>query len=67
MEVFIEGQEVVKDDIGKHVTYIPTGISDINSPSCERGIISSFTDTSIWVKFKGPNGQLCDSKNLVWG
>jgi hypothetical protein len=68
MNLLIENKEVTEEDIGSPVTYIPYHAKgDINHKDVERGVISSFNDTYIFVRFKAPNGAACNPKNLVWG
>lgn len=63
MSVSIQNIILEKKHIGVEVKYTPKGNLKLDS---EYGTISSFDEKSIWVKFKGPNGQLCDSECLSW-
>ena len=66
--LFIEGREVIGDDIGSPVTYIPPHANgDASHPDCDRGHISSFNDTYVFVRFNAPNGQACNPDQLRWG
>ena len=66
--LFIQGREVRGEDIDSPVTYIPNHANgDASHPDAERGHISSFNDTYIFVRFRAPNGQACRPENLVWG
>ena len=67
-KLFIQGKEVTQDDIGSPVTYIPPHAKgDASHPAAERGTISSFNDTYVFVRFHAPNGQACRPESLVWG
>jgi hypothetical protein len=57
--------EITEEHIGKPVIYIPNHYNG-DPAQCESGTISSFNDTYIFVKFKGPNGQACKGENLIW-
>ena len=57
--VKIEDREVTENDIGAVVTYF-------GHPN-EVGTISSFSEDRIWVKFRGPTGELCSQFRLRWG
>lgn len=64
----IEGKNVTGDDIGSPVTYIPPHANgDITHPDCERGCISSYNESYVFVRFNSPNGQACKTENLRWG
>lgn len=66
--VFIEGKEVIGEDIGSPVTYIPRHAEgDASHPDCERGVISSFREGRIWVRYHSATGALTPAENLVWG
>ncbi len=68
MAHFIEGREVKESDIGSPVTYIPRHAGgNASHPDAEGGFISSFTESSLFVKFTSPNGAKCDPDDLVWG
>ena len=68
MTHFIEGLEVTLDNVGSPVTYIPNHANgDVNHKDCERGVLSSFNDFTVFVRFKAPNGASCKTENLVWG
>ena len=68
MNLEIEGKEVNDSDIGSPVTYIPPhAAGDASHPDAERGHISSFNDTYIFVRFNAPNGQACQPSMLRWG
>lgn len=63
----IEGRQVTDSDIGAPVTYIPSHAKgDINHEDAEHGIISSFNEVSIWVKYDGHNGQNTPARYLIW-
>lgn len=64
----IEGKEVTNEDIGSPVTYIPPHADgDITHPDVEKGIISSFNEHALFVRFQSATGANTPSKNLVWG
>lgn len=68
MPHFIEKIEVTEKNIGDPVTYIPNhAFGDASHKDCERGHISSFSDVTLWVRFKSATGESCDPQNLVWG
>lgn len=68
MSHIIEGRKVTQEDIGSPVTYIPTHAGgDASHPDAEQGHISSFTDTNLFVRYKGPNGASTRPQDLVWG
>lgn len=67
-KLFIQGKEVTQDDIGSPVTYIPPHAKgDASHPDAERGTISSFNDTYVFVRFHSPNGHACRPESLMWG
>lgn len=49
----IDPKKLTKDDIGRNVTY--------HREHCKKefGTLSSWNDTYVFVKFKGPNGEAC--------
>ena len=64
----IEGRTVTGNDIGSPVTYIPPHANgDASHPDCERGHISSYNESYVFVRFNAPNGQACKTENLRWG
>jgi len=68
MSHIIEGRKVTKEDIGSPVTYIPTHArGDVNHSDSERGHISSFSDTHLFVRYNSPNGASTRPRDLVWG
>lgn len=64
--VKIENIEVVEQDIGRNITYVPNHAKD-DPTQWERGTLSSFNETGIWIKIKSPNGEKCNPENLRWG
>ena len=50
---------LTKEDISKQVIYLPP---HIKIP--EAGVLSSWNDTYIFVKFLGPNGEACIPEDL---
>lgn len=58
----IEGKRLDADDIGRWVTYVHQhGLQ-------ERGRLTSFRATGhVFVRFKGPQGELCRPGKLIWG
>lgn len=67
MAIFIEKKEVTDDDIGRKVVYTDTYIIRGETQKREEeGIISSFNDNTIWVKFKSPTGEKVDPNKLTW-
>ena len=64
----IENRIVTSEDIGSPVTYIPSHANgDASHSDCERGIISSFNEESIWIRYKAACGANTPPENLVWG
>lgn len=64
---FIDGKEVKESDRGRNVVYVPHHVNNnIQHPDCKVGIISSFDDTNVWVKFLAPNGEKCNTADLRW-
>lgn len=64
---YIEGVEVIEEHIGRRVTYVPPHASGPNDELAEQGVITSFNDRYVYVRFKGPNGEACAPSLLVWG
>jgi hypothetical protein len=60
----IEDQELTEKDIGREVYYY----SAMGRPWCHRevGVLSSFNETGIWVRFRGPTGEKCPPEFLFW-
>ena len=56
----IEDQDLTEKDIGRSVVYH----TDWNK--VERGVLSSFNETGIWVRFNAPNGEKCPPETLRW-
>ena len=68
MAHFIQGREVTEDDIDSPVTYIPTHADgNASHPDAQRGHISSFNETTLWVRFRSVNGESVNTRDLVWG
>lgn len=64
----IEDTEVTGEHIGSPVTYLPPHVGrDASHPDAQRGHISSFNDTYVFVRFNSPNGQACRPDMLIWG
>ena len=53
----IQDIEISDIDIGKEVMYTPTN---------QVGVISSIGNYYVFVKFKAPNGEACNPKDLIW-
>lgn len=65
--MLIENKEVKNNDIGSPVTYIPDHANgNMSHPDCEKGIISSYNENYIFVRFRSPNSQACRPENLIW-
>ena|ERR1035437_4689748 len=63
----IEGRQVTHNDIGSIVLYLPNHTNgNILHKDCEKGIITSFSEQTLWVRFRSPNGESCDPNNLKW-
>jgi hypothetical protein len=68
MKHFIEGVEVTEKHIGDPVTYMPPHTKgDASHPDAERGHISSFNDSCLFVRFKSASGANTPTRLLVWG
>ena len=66
--LLIEGRFVTPADIGTPVTYLPPHTrGNMNHEDVQRGNISSFNDTYVYVRFNSPNGQACNPDQLRWG
>lgn len=64
----IENKIVEPSDIGSPVTYMPPHAKgNANHIDSEKGVISSFNETTIWVRFRSANGESVNPENLVWG
>lgn len=57
MNLKIEDTEISDKDIGKKVIYTPTN---------QVGVIRSISNLYVFVKFKSPNGEACNPKDLIW-
>lgn len=67
MAHFIQGKEVTKKDVGVFVTYVPRHANkDVNHPDCELGIISSFNESCLFIRYKSTSGQNTPPELLVW-
>lgn len=63
----IDPKTLTLDDLGRHVVYKPFYFRD-DPTRWENGVISSYReDGTIFVRFKGPNGERCNSQDLWWG
>lgn len=64
----IEGRDVTHEDINSPVTYIPRHAQgDASHPDCERGTISSFTESHLFVRYHAATGASTPPELLVWG
>lgn len=67
MAHYIQGVEVTEAHIGRPVFYLPPHANgDVTHPSVEQGVISSFSEETLWVRFKAPNGASVNPDRLVW-
>lgn len=65
--IFIEGREVMFNDLGAAVLYVPDHVEDQDHPDCEVGFISTVRDGGIWARFhEGDTGAKCPPENLRW-
>ena len=63
----IDVKSLTEADIGRNVVYRPHHALDGPVSEWEYGKLSSFRkDGSIFVRFKGPQGERCDPENLFW-
>ncbi len=62
-EVTIEGRIVGEGDLGKEVTFVYT------HGEKQHGFITGIgrRTGTVYARFKGPNGELCDGSQLRWG
>lgn len=68
MAHIIEGIKVTEEHIGSPVTYVPRHAKgDASHPDSERGHISSFSDTHLFVRYKAQTGASTRPEDLVWG
>lgn len=68
MPHYIEEIEVTKEHIDSPVTYIPRHANgNASHPDVERGHISSFNESTVFVKYNGSTGQSTPTHLLVWG
>ncbi len=59
----IQGKPLDANDLERPIDYQPYP----NAPF-ERGYLSSFRETgSIYVRFRGPQGERCPPSTLTWG
>ena len=66
-KVFIEGREVMFEDLGAPVLYMPPHAEDEDHPDCEVGFISTVRNGGIWARFhEGDCGSKCPPENLRW-
>lgn len=63
----IQEIELTDEHIGSPVTYIPDHAESPSHPDAERGVISSFNESGVWVRFKSATGEKCSPDKLVWG
>ena len=64
----ITGLSITENLIGTKVIYIPTHAeNDVRHKDCERGVISSWNDTCVFVKYGGSGtAQATSSANLIF-
>lgn len=57
----IEIAKLTKEDVGRNVTY--------HRGFCKKefGVLSSWNDKYIFVRFKGPNGEACEPEDVSFG
>lgn len=66
-KIFIEGREVIFEDLGAPVLYVPSHAINEDHPDCKVGFISTVRDGGIWARFhEGDTGAKCDPQNLKW-
>lgn len=56
-KTMINPKTLSRNDVGRKVVYTDFGRT-------QEGILSSWNDTTVWVRFKGPCGEACDPKDL---
>ena len=53
-------------DIGRKVIYKPMHADDFEPPDCEEGIITSFNDRFVFVRYHGITSAGTRRKDLFW-
>ena len=55
-------------DIGRVVNYVPTHArGNLNHPDCERGVITSFNDHAVFVKYGNQvTNKGAERRDLFW-
>lgn len=61
----IDPKTLKLDDIGRGVIY-KSEYSRDDPSRWEYGVLSSFRDRFIFVRFKGPSGERCNPEDLDW-
>lgn len=54
----IDVSKLTESDVGRAMIYRP------HHGGIEHGILSSFNDNAVFVRFLGPNGERCDPRCL---
>lgn len=57
----IDISKLTKEDIGRNVTY--------HREYCDKeyGVLSSWNDKYVFVRFRGPNGEACSPEDVSFG
>ena len=64
----IEDRELMKDDFGSKVTYIPHHAQEnAGHEDCKGGTIASWNDRYVFVDYGTGTNQATRSQDLVWG
>lgn len=54
----IDPKQLTDKDVGRKVTY------DREFCDTETGVLSSWNDKYVFVRFKGPNGEACEPEDV---
>lgn len=55
-------------EVGEPVTYVPYHADgNCSHKDCERGFVTSFNDTYVFVRFRGSTSEACKPDQLVRG
>lgn len=55
----IDLSQLTQEDIGRKAVY-----RDSFTKAPEEGILSSWNDKYVFIRFKGPNGEACDPSDV---
>lgn len=58
--------EPSQEDIGRKVIYKPHHATDLSCPPCEEGIITSFNESVVFVRYRGTTSAATNRDQLHW-